>query len=68
MEGTPSTPDLDLSAFSSRQYWEVVALFPEGFPGGSLVKKSACSARDAGDAGLTPGLGRSLGERHGNPF
>ena len=33
-----------------------------GFPGGSEVKASACTAEDPG---LIPGLGRSLGERKG---
>ena len=36
-----------------------------GFPGGSDGKESACNA---GDPGLIPGLGRSLGEGNGNPF
>ena len=36
-----------------------------GFPGGSEVKASACNA---GDLGLTPGLGRSPGEGNGNPL
>ena len=36
-----------------------------GFPGGSVGKESACSA---GDSGLIPGLGRSSGERNGNPL
>ena len=36
-----------------------------GFPGGSEVKASACNA---GDLGSTPGLGRSPGERNGNPL
>ena len=38
-----------------------------GFPGGSVVKKkkSACSAVDLGSV---PGLGRSPGERNGNPL
>ena len=31
-------------------------------------KESACSARDTGDTGLTPGLGRFPGERNGNPL
>ena len=35
------------------------------FPGGSDGKASACNA---GDLGLIPGLGRSPGEGHGNPF
>ena len=36
-----------------------------GFSGGSEGKTSACSA---GDLGLIPGLGRSPGERNGNPL
>ena len=36
-----------------------------GFPVGSEVKVSACNA---GDTGLIPGLGRSLGEGNGNPL
>ena len=40
----------------------------EGFPGSSDGKKFACNARDPGDLGLTPGLGRSPGEGDGIPF
>ena len=36
-----------------------------GFPGGSDGKESACNA---GDPGSIPGLGRSTGERNGNPL
>ena len=36
-----------------------------GFPGGLDGKASACSV---GDPGSIPGLGRSLGEGHGNPL
>ena len=36
-----------------------------GFPDGSVSKESACNV---GDLGLIPGLGRSLGEGHGNPL
>ena len=36
-----------------------------GFHGGSDSKVSACNA---GDTGLTPGLGRSPGEGNGNPL
>ena len=35
-----------------------------GFPGGSVGKEFAC---DAGDPGLIPGLGKTPGERDGNP-
>ena len=38
---------------------------PEGFPGGSDSKESACNA---GDLGLIPGLGKSPGGGHGNPL
>ena len=41
------------------------SLQPNGFPGGSPGKESAC---DAGDPGLIPGLGRSPGGKHGNPL
>ena len=37
----------------------------KGFPGGSEVK---ASARNAGDLGSIPGLGRSPGEGNGTPF
>ena len=36
-----------------------------GFPHSSVSKESACNA---GDLGLIPGLGRSLGEGNGNPL
>ena len=39
-----------------------------GFPGGSVVKKLPANAGDAGDMGLTPGMGRSLGGGNGNSF
>ena len=42
--------------------------FYVGFPGGAVVKTLAANAGDAGDAGLISGLGRSLGERNGNPL
>ena len=35
------------------------------FPGGSDGKETACNA---GDPGLIPGLGRSLGEGNGSPL
>ena len=37
-----------------------------GFSGGAVVKNLPANARDVGDAGLIPGLGRSLGEGNGN--
>jgi len=36
-----------------------------GFPGGSDGKESACNAEDPD---LIPGLGRSPGDRNGNPL
>ena len=39
-----------------------------GFPGGSVGKESVCNAGDAGDSGSIPGLERSPGEGHSNPF
>ena len=36
-----------------------------GFPGGSDGKESGCNA---GELGLIPGSGRSLGERNGYPL
>ena len=39
--------------------------FALGFPCSSVGRESACSA---GDMGLIPGLGRSLGEGNGNPL
>ena len=39
-----------------------------GFPGGSVVKESACSAGDTEDAGSIPGSARSPGGGHGNPL
>ena len=37
----------------------------KGFPGDSVVKNPLVNA---GDLGLIPGLGKSSGERHGNPL
>jgi len=39
-----------------------------GFPGSSVVKSLSANAGDTGDSGLIPGLGRSPGERNGNPL
>ena len=41
------------------------AYLPGPFPGGSAVKNLPANA---GDAGLIPGSGRSLGGGHGNPL
>ena len=39
-----------------------------GFPDGAGVKNPPANAGDAGDSGLTPGSGRSLGVGNGNPL
>ena len=39
-----------------------------GFTGGSVVKNPPTNARDRGDVGSIPGLGRSPGEGKGNPL
>ena len=38
------------------------------FPGGAVVKNPPANAGDAGDMGLIPGSGRSLGGGNGNPL
>ena len=40
-------------------------IYAWSFPGGSMVKNWPANA---GDVGLIPGLGRSLGEGNGNPL
>ena len=40
--------------------------FPGG-PGGAVIKDPPAYATDAGDAGLTPGWGRSTGKGNGYP-
>ena len=42
-----------------------VSIRPWGFPGGSAVKNLPANA---GDAGSSPGVGRSPGEGNGNPL
>ena len=41
---------------------------PRGFPGGAIVKNPPANVEDTGNMDLIPGLGRSLGEGHGNPL
>ena len=38
------------------------------FSHGTVLKNSPANARDTGDTGSIPGLGRSPGERNGNPL
>ena len=60
-----STGSIAVSNTCSIAYWQIglhtttVQCTVWGFPGGSNVKESACSA---GDLGLTPGPGRAPGE------
>ena len=39
-----------------------------GFPGDSEIKNPPANARDIGDLGSNPGLGKSLGGQNGNPL
>ena len=39
-----------------------------GFPGDSEIKNPPANARDVGDLGSNPGLGRSPGGQNGNPL
>ena len=39
-----------------------------GFPAGTVVKNLLAIAADAGDVGLIPGSGSSLGVGNGNPL
>ena len=41
--------------------------YPLGLPWWLSGKEPTCNARDAGDAGSIPELGRSHGGGHGNP-
>ena len=45
-----------------------VCKLKKGLPRGLSGKESAYNAGATGDVGLIHGLGRSLGERHGNPL
>ena len=56
---------LPLNSLLQRAYISLLSLFGMGFPGGATGKESACNA---GDAGSTPGPGRSPGEWHSNPL
>ena len=48
---------------------EVIRIFKFlGFPGGSVEKNRPANARDTGNVGLIPGLGRSPGGGNGNPL
>ena len=50
---------------STDLYFSIVPILYQDFPGGSDGKASAYNTEDPG---LIPGLGRSSGERNGNPL
>ena len=57
----------------SAKFLHSVVVFPFpfsifGFPDGSVVRNLTANARDIGDAGSIPRLGRFPGEGNGNPF
>ena len=52
---------MELVSLKNRKKLEL----PSGLPGGSDDKESVCNA---GDPGLTPGLGKSPGKGNGNPL
>ena len=49
-----------------RQWFGGRPKFGVGLPGGASGRESAC--QDVRESGLVPGLGRSPGGGHGNPF
>ena len=55
------------SRYSCFQWEDILEnlIYHTGLPGGSIGKESSCNA---GDLGSIPGLGRSPGGGHGNPF
>ena len=61
------TPKITLLLTCCIHFQPFIYIYEErrGFTGGSDSKESACNA---GDLGLIRGLGRSLGEGHGNPL
>ena len=61
--GSKITEDSDCSHEIRRRL--LLGRKAKGFSGGTSGKETAC---DAGDLGLIPGWGRSLGEGNGNPF
>ena len=58
-------PDPEIGPMSPALQVDSLSLSHQGFPHSSIGKESACIA---GDLGLIPGLGRSPGERNGNPL
>ena len=55
--------------YNIKGVFSLVPMLRRGFPGGSVVKKKknlSSNSGHAGDTGLIPGLGRSLGVGNGN--
>ena len=63
-EGGPSQRAIVASKCGMVSFYEL-GNFTGDFPGGSVVKNPPANA---GDSGSLPGLGRSPGERSGNPL
>ena len=59
--------DLIGKLLSSGQFG-IVHVLVGGFPDGSAIKNLPADARDTGDTGSVPGLGRFPGRGHGNPL
>ena len=57
-------PSASAACLNSEGFQEDATSTGAGSPSGAAVKKSTSNAGDAGDAGLIPGSGRSLGERN----
>ena len=58
-----------LGAFNPFTFKVIIDMYdPIDLPCWLNSKESTCNARDAGDTRLIPGLGRSTGGKHGNPF
>ena len=52
----------------SVNFFNLISLYQLVDPGGLVVKDTPANVRQAGDSGSTPQLGRSPGERNGNPL
>ena len=65
----PSACDVDRWGFDSGCLpWSSLALLFSIVQVAVVVKNLPANAGDTGDAGLIPGVGRSLGGGHGNPL
>ena len=62
--GKPVTKD----SLKDKNKQKFINMCIPGLPGGTVVKNPFANAGEARDAGSIPGLGRSPGERNGNPL